>query len=253
MIGIIGGTGTKALLETYSIVDKKDVKTEYGQAPQITILDINNKEVAYIPRHSQGHSVPPHKINYRANIEALKTIGVNQVYATNSVGSLDTNIEPGSILIPDNFIDFTHNRVSTFFDNEVVHIDCTNPYCETLRTNLITGNDVHPYGIYITTEGPRFETGAEIQFYKLIGGKVVGMTGVPEVVLAKEKQMCYSSICAVTNYAAAISPNKLTITEVIDAMKDCEEKLIKLITKTIKNTVVSRDCGCQHILDDAII
>lgn len=253
MIGIIGGTGTGSLLETYPIIREQDVTTKYGKAPKISILDIDNKEVAYIPRHSTGHSVPPHKINYRANIEALKNINVTQIYATNSVGSLDTNIQPGSILIPDNFIDFTHNRVSTFFDDEVVHIDCTNPYCENLRSILIKSGDVHPYGVYIATEGPRFETGAEIQFYKLIGGKVVGMTGVPEVVLAKEKQICYSSICAVTNYAASISPHKLTITEVVDAMNDCEEKLIQLITKTIKNTNPKRDCECQHILDDAII
>lgn len=253
MIGIIGGTGTGSLLETYPIIREQDVTTKYGKAPKISILDIDNKEVAYIPRHSTGHSVPPHKINYRANIEALKNINVTQIYATNSVGSLDTNIQPGSILIPDNFIDFTHNRVSTFFDDEVVHIDCTNPYCENLRNILIKSGDVHPYGVYIATEGPRFETGAEIQFYKLIGGKVVGMTGVPEVVLAKEKQICYSSICAVTNYAASISSHKLTITEVVDAMNDCEEKLIQLITKTIKNTNPERDCECQHILDDAII
>lgn len=253
MIGIIGGTGTGSLLETYPIIREQDVTTKYGKAPKISILDIDNKEVAYIPRHSTGHSVPPHKINYRANIEALKNINVTQIYATNSVGSLDTNIQPGSILIPDNFIDFTHNRVSTFFDDEVVHIDCTNPYCENLRNILIKSGDVHPYGVYIATEGPRFETGAEIQFYKLIGGKVVGMTGVPEVVLAKEKQICYSSICAVTNYAASISPHKLTITEVVDAMNDCEEKLIQLITKTIKNTDPERDCECQHILDDAVI
>lgn len=253
MIGIIGGTGTGSLLETYPIIREQDVTTKYGKAPKISILDIDNKEVAYIPRHSTGHSVPPHKINYRANIEALKNINVTQIYATNSVGSLDTNIQPGSILIPDNFIDFTHNRVSTFFDDKVVHIDCTNPYCENLRNILIKSGDVHPYGVYIATEGPRFETGAEIQFYKLIGGKIVGMTGVPEVVLAKEKQICYSSICAVTNYAASISPHKLTITEVVDAMNDCEEKLIQLITKTIKNTNPERDCECQHILDDATI
>lgn len=227
MIGIIGGTGTSSLKETYPLIREENIDTKYGKAPTISILEIDNKEVAYIPRHNVGHTVPPHMINYRANIEALNLIGVKQVYATNSVGSLDTNIEPGSLLIPDNFIDFTHNRVSTFFDDEVVHIDCTNPYCESLRRILLNSGEVHPYGIYIATEGPRFETGAEIQFYKLIGGKVVGMTGVPEVVLAKEKQMCYSSICAVTNYAASISPTNLTIKEVIDAMKDCEEKLFK--------------------------
>ena len=253
MIGIIGGTGTSSLKETYPIIREEMIDTKYGKAPLISILEIDNKEVAYIPRHSEGHSVPPHKINYRANIEALNIIGVKQVYAKNSVGSLDTNIMPGDLLIPDNFIDFTHSRVSTFFDEEVVHIDCTEPYCENLRQTLIKSGEVHPYGIYIATEGPRFETGAEIQFYKLIGGKVVGMTGVPEVVLAKEKQMCYSSICAVTNYAASISSHKLTTTEVIDAMKDCEEKLIEIITKSIKNTNENLICECQNTLNDAII
>lgn len=253
MIGIIGGTGTGSLKESYPIIREEIVNTKYGTAPTISILEIDNKEVAYIPRHSEGHSVPPHKINYRANIEALNIIGVKQVYATNSVGSLDTNIKPGDLLIPDNFIDFTQNRVSTFFDDEVVHIDCTEPYCENLRNILIKSGDVHPYGIYIATEGPRFETGAEIQFYKLIGGKVVGMTGVPEVVLAKEKQMCYSSICAVTNYAASISPNKLTTTEVVDAMKNCEENLIQIITKSIKKSNEKLICECQKSLNDAII
>lgn len=252
MIGIIGGTGTESLLDTYSVIKEEEVETKYGKAPTISILDINNKEVAYIPRHSKNHSIPPHKINYRANIYALKTIGINQIYATNSVGSIDTNITPGSILIPDNFIDFTKNRQSTFFDEDVVHIDCTNPYCDTLRNILIKSDHVHPYGTYIATEGPRFETSAEIEFYKLIGGKVVGMTGLPEVVLAKEQEMCYSSICAITNYAAGIKPAKLTITEVVDAMKDCEEKLIQLITKAIKKTN-DNDCECHHILNDAII
>lgn len=253
MIGIIGGTGTNSLKETYTLVREENIDTKYGKAPTISILEIDNKEVAFIPRHDVGHSVPPHKINYRANIEALNLIGVKQVYATNSVGSLDTNIEPGSLLIPDNFIDFTHNRVSTFFDDKVVHIDCTNPYCESLRKILLKSGEVHPHGIYIATEGPRFETGAEIQYYKLIGGKVVGMTGVPEVVLAKEKQMCYSSICAVTNYAASISPTNLTIKEVIDAMKDCEEKIIQVLTNSIRKTNDNLNCDCQHLLDDATI
>ena len=253
MIGIIGGTGTDSLKDNYPIIREENISTKYGDAPTISILEIENKEVAYIPRHSAGHSVPPHKINYRANIEALNIIGVNQIFATNSVGSLDTNIQPGSLLIPDNFIDFTHNRASTFYDEEVVHIDCTEPYCKNLRNILISSGDVHPYGIYIATEGPRFETGAEIQFYKLIGGKVVGMTGVPEAVLAREKQMCYGSICAVSNYAASISPHKLTIKEVVDAMKDCEEQLIQILRKSIKKTKENLNCECQNILNDDII
>lgn len=253
MIGLIGGTGTKELLDTYPITSTEVIKTKYGEAPKISILEIGNKQVAYMPRHSEGHATPPHMINYRANIDALKTIGVKKVFATNSVGSLDLNIEPGSILIPDNFIDFTHDRISTFYDDQVVHIDCTEPFCENLRQNLIGSADVHPYGIYIATQGPRFETAAEIQFYKQIGGKVVGMTLVPEVVLARERQMCYSSICVITNYAASISKNKLTITEVMDAMHEGTENLLQLLTKTIEKTDEKTDCICQSILDDAII
>ncbi len=253
MIGIIGGTGTNSILENYPISYEKEINTEYGSAPIISILEIKNKEVAYIPRHSKNHSTPPHMINYRAIIEALHQMDVDQVIATNSVGSLDTNIEPGSLLIADNFIDFTHDRDSTFYDNEVVHIDCTEPYCETLRNILIDSGDVHPYGTYIATQGPRFETAAEIQFYKQIGGKVVGMTGVPEVVLAREKQMCYSSICTVTNYAASISPFQLSITEVVDAMYDFEESLVELISKAVGKIPLVRECNCKYLLKDAII
>lgn len=253
MIGVIGGTGAEGILDMYPLIERRDIKTDYGVSPTISILEVENRQVAYIPRHSKGHSTPPHMINYRANIEALHLIGVSDVFATNSVGSLDVDIQPGTLLIPDNFIDFTKNRVQTFYDDKVVHIDCTNPYCEGLRNLLIEGNDVCPRGIYIATEGPRFETGAEIQFYKSIGGKVVGMTGVPEVVLAREKQMCYASICAVSNYAASISPTNLTVSEVVDAMKMCEENLIELLTSTIKKTDKNRDCSCKKLLNDAII
>lgn len=253
MIGVIGGTGAESLLDMYPLIESKSIKTDYGMSPTISILDVENKQVAYIPRHSKNHSRPPHMINYRANIEALHQLGVGEVFATNSVGSLDTNVKPGTLLIPDNFIDFTHDRHSTFYDDRVVHIDCTNPYCEGLRKLLINDNNVHSTGIYIATQGPRFETGAEIQFYKSIGGKVVGMTGVPEVVLAREKQMCYASICAVSNYAASISPHNLTVQEVVDAMKMCEESLIELLTSTIKKTHENGDCSCKKLLNDAII
>lgn len=253
MIGVIGGTGAEGLLDKYDMIEEKKINTIYGDSPTVTILHVEDKELCYIPRHSKNHSIPPHMINYRANIDALSKVGVTQIFATNSVGSLDMNIMPGSILIADNFIDFTKNRQSTFYDDKVVHIDCTNPYCQRLRDILIDSGDVHPYGTYIATEGPRFETSAEIKFYKMIGGTVVGMTGVPEVVLARERQMCYSSICAVTNYAAGISPYELTISEVVDAMKNCEEKLLDLLVQSIKKIGDKSNCKCQEVLNDAII
>jgi 5'-methylthioadenosine phosphorylase len=253
MIGVIGGTGAEALLDNYDIIEQKSITTKYGDNPTVTILDIEDRQVCYIPRHSKNHSIPPHMINYRANIDALSKVGVTRIFATNSVGSLDEKIGPGSILIADNFIDFTKNRKSTFYDDKVVHIDCTNPYCEDLRSLLNSHGNVHPNGTYIATEGPRFETKAEIQFYKMIGGAVVGMTGVPEVVLARERQMCYSSICAVTNYAAGISSHELTISEVIDAMKNCEENLLELLIYSIKKIGDNTNCTCQKVLNDAII
>ncbi|MCI5866555.1 MAG: MTAP family purine nucleoside phosphorylase [Methanosphaera sp.] len=253
MIGIIGGTGTDSLLDTYDVVERKTIDTKYGTSPEISIIEMGSKQVAYMPRHSKGHSMPPHKINYRANIEALDMIGVNKVFATNAVGSLDTNIIPGDILIADNFIDFTHGRNNTFFDEEVVHIDCTMPFCKDLRSNLISCGDVHPYGVYIVIDGPRFETKAEIDFYRLIGGKVVGMTLCPEIVLAREKQMCYASICAVTDDTAATTEDKLTMTEITETMKLCSENLLQLLTKTIEKTDEKFKCECQSILDDAII
>ena len=253
MIGLIGGTGTKSILDNYDTIETKTIDTKYGKSPEISIIEVESKKVAYMPRHSKGHSVPPHKINYRANIEALDMLGVNKVFATNAVGSLDTNIKPGDILIADNFIDFTHGRNNTFFDEEVVHIDATKPFCDDLRSNLTSSGDVHPYGVYISTQGPRFETKAEIDFYRLIGGKVVGMTLTPEVILAREKQMCYASVCVISNYAASISSTKLTISEVSEAMDEASERLINLIASAIKKTDTDYVCECQSILDDAII
>ena len=244
MIGIIGGTGVYDIVDKADSMRKEKVETEYGDV-EVSILNIDNKEVAFLPRHSAGHSYPPHKINYKANICALEKIGVNEIIATNSVGSLNQDIGPGSFVIVDDFIDFTVLRDKTFFDDSVVHTDMTEPYCKRLREILISTGDVIPTGTYVCTEGPRFETPAEIKMFQIMGGDVVGMTGLPEVVLAREKNICYSSICIVSNYGAGISPDKLSMEEVLDIMNDKSNELLDLIYDTVKKLGDNCDCECS--------
>ena len=250
LIGIIGGSGVYEITERADSIEKKVVKTDFGNV-EVSILDIGSKKFAFLPRHASGHSIPPHKINYRANIDALKSLGVTQIIATNSVGSMNTEMPPGSFVIPNDFLDFSQNRVKTFYEDKVVHIDVTEAYCPTLRDVLAKSGDVILGGTYVCTEGPRFETPAEIRMFKMLGGDLVGMTGLPEVTLAREREICYNSICIVSNYASGISPDELTIDEVFEMVKKLEADLLELIYNFIKNVDDDTDCKCRHALDGA--
>ena len=232
MIGIIGGSGVYENTEKADSCTEKVVETEYGSVT-VSILDICSKKVAFIPRHAAGHSIPPHKINYRANIDALKNVGVTQIIATNSVGSMNEEMGPGTFVIPDDFLDFSQNRAKTYYENKVVHVDMTEPYCPTLRDILDKSGDVILGGTYVCTEGPRFETPAEIKMFKMLGGDLVGMTGVPEVTLARERGICYNSICIVSNYAAGIHEHTLTIDEVFEMVSERKSDLLELILSLI--------------------
>ncbi|CDG65537.1 putative S-methyl-5'-thioinosine phosphorylase [Methanobacterium sp. MB1] len=256
MIGIIGGTGVYQIVELGDLKEKKVLDTPFGESPQVSILNFDDHEVAFIPRHSEGHDNPPHMINYRANVYALKMLGVDRIIATNAVGSLDESIKPGDFLLPDDFLDFTRKRPFTFYDEQVVHVDVTQPYCPELtetitqsaqkvKGKLISG------GVYVCTEGPRFETPAEIKMFRHIGGTVVGMTGLPEVVLARELEMCYASICLVSNYAASVSPDKITIDEVFEMLEEKKKSLTQLIYNSIMNLPGERNCPCQCALEGA--
>ena len=250
MIDIIGGSGVYEITEKADNCEEKLVKTDYGDVT-VSILDIFSKKVAFIPRHASGHSIPPHKINFRANIDALKNVGVSKIIATNSVGSMNTDMPPGSFVIPDDFLDFSQDRKKTFYEDKVVHIDVTEPYCPQLRDVLAKSGDVILGGTYVCTEGPRFETPAEIKMFKMLGGDLVGMTGVPEVILAREREICYNSICIVSNYASGISEEELTIDEVFEMVAQKEGELLELIYNFIKNVDDSEECSCNHALDGA--
>lgn len=255
-LGIIGGTGVYDS-KVLSDITTESILTNYGEVI-LQVGSYNGKKVAFLPRHGVKHTVPPHLINYRANILALKSLGVKKIVATAAVGSLNTAYKPGSFVFVDQFIDFTKSRPSTFYEGGeqgVVHIDMTHPYCTEVVNVLAAASqsiqlDTHHKGTYVCTEGPRFETPAEIKMYQQLGGDLVGMTSVPEVILAREAEMCYATVAMVTNYAAGISENILTHQEVVDTMKQNQEKLKRLVMKTIALVTEERNCLCQSALKE---
>lgn len=248
--GIIGGTGVydPQLLQSS---EEHMIETPFGTA-RATIGVYNGKRIAFMPRHGAGHSIPPHKINYRANIMALKQLGVTQVLASAAVGSVQMKYAPGSLVLIDNFLDYTKCRPTTFFEhNGVVHVDMTDPYCRRLRGIVRDAAHaidlpLHDGGTYVCAEGPRFETPAEIRLYQSIDAAVVGMTTVPEVVLAKEAELCYATVCMVTNYGAGISLTALTHEEVVESMAANVHLLRNLFFKTIDLLTGERTCACQN-------
>lgn len=255
LIAIIGGTGVcdATMLDT---VRERQMDTFYGKIHYIQGT-YKGKDVIFLPRHGKLHSIPPHLINYRANILGLKRLGVTAILSTTAVGSLNREFKPNEFVLPDQFIDFTKNRHTSFFDggaNGVVHVDMTEPYCYSLRSAVITasqilsGYTVHSGGVYVCTEGPRFETPAEIKMYEKLGGDLVGMTNVPEVCLAREAEMCYATVSMVTNFAAGISPAALTHSEVVECMEQNSQRLRELLMKTVEIYDSDMDCECRHAL-----
>jgi len=255
-IAVIGGTGVYDPSMLTNIRDET-IATPYGDVA-LKIGSHRGKLVAFMNRHGGGHAIPPHLVNYRANIDALKRLGVKNILATAAVGSLNSFMQPGHLVFTDQFLDFTKSRQYTFYDGGaagVVHTDMTNPYCSGLREILSRaaqslGLISHPAGVYVCCEGPRFETAAEIRMYRLLGGDLVGMTGVPEAQLAREAEICYATIAIATNYAAGISPTNLTHMEVVDMMKQNSENIRKLLMQTIAWIDLDRACECHSAIED---
>ncbi len=248
---VIGGTGVDHP-ELLSKLSRERVDTPYGMV-RLTVGEVSAAKVAFVARHGEEHSVPPHLVNYRANIWALKELGVKKVISTAAVGSLESKFAPGEFVLVDQFLDFTKSRPATFFTGEqgVLHVDMTDPYCRELRGVIAekaveAGVVVKNGGVYVCTEGPRFETPAEIRMFRALGGEVVGMTSVPEVVLAKECGMCYAAIAMITNYAAGISATALSHQEVVANMALMGVALRELITAVLKVLTPERSCACPQ-------
>lgn len=253
-LAVIGGTGfyhPDILQDSKEIV----VKTAYGEASLI-IGVYRGRALAFLARHGGGHALPPHRINYRANIAALKEIGAKRVLSATAVGSLREKLAPGTLVVTDQFIDFTKNRRQTFYDGSdekgVIHTDFTDPYCPEIRENLKAklqnmAVSFAKEGTYLCTEGPRYETPAEIKAFALLGADLVGMTNVPEVTLAREAGLCYANLSLVTNYAAGISPHPLSHQEVVEMMEEKLSVIRELFMETLISLPPERKCRCRQI------
>jgi len=256
-VGIIGGSGVYCLPLDHSRT--VEVKTPYGR---ITVEEgfLAGRRVTFLARHGKRHEVPPHLVNYRGNIWALKERGTERIIAICACGSLTPKIKPGELVLFDQFLDFTKSRPSTFFEGGkmgVAHVDMTHPYCPELTTILFKAAKelnlpVHKGITYACTEGPRFETPAEIRMLRTLGADVVGMTGVPECVLARELGLCYAGLGVVTNLAAGLSGGKLTHREVLERVTGMGEELTKLLSLAIQKIPERRECQCGEALKDAL-
>lgn len=257
-IGVIGGSGLYGI-EGLKPLEEKTVETPFGRpSDAYRIGEVGGREVVFLPRHGAGHALAPHKINYRANIWGMKSLGVERIIAVNATGGI-AGTAPGDIVLLSQVLDFTGGaRASTFYEeNDVVHIDFTEPYCPETRAilreaarrakaGLIDG------GTYVCVNGPRLESRAEIEFFRGAGGHVVGMTGMPEASLAREQEMCYAALSVVTNYAAGVLENKkLTTTEVVEVMGRSTEAIRLILKEAFALMPAQRGCPCGQALKDS--
>ena len=252
-VAVLGGTGLEALLD-----DSDQVRhgTPYGLPPPIFLGEINEKMVAFLPRHGVHHEIPPHKVNYRADIYALRDIGVKRVIATNAVGAINPKLRAGDFAVPHDLVDFTKLRQVTFYEGPpVTHMDVSEIYCPEIRSALIKAaekNKAKVFGraVLVCTEGPRLETPAEIHMFANLGCDVVGMTGMPEAILARELEMCYATICFVTNMAAGLQ-KRLTANEVVKTGQKIAPVLKQILREAVSNLPEKRKCPCAHALEQA--
>ncbi|SDS73146.1 methylthioadenosine phosphorylase [Streptomyces sp. TLI_053] len=261
-VGVIGGSGLYELLDD---VTEVRVDTPYGEpSDALFVGEAAGRRVAFLPRHGRGHRLPPHRINYRANLWALHTLGVRQVLAPCAVGGLRPEYGPGTLLVPDQFVDRTSGRPQTFYDGlplpdgtvpEVVHVSTADPYCPVGRRVAIEAAGEAAWqpvdgGTLVVIEGPRFSTRAESRWFTANGWSVVGMTGHPEAVLARELGLCYTSMALVTDLDAGVESGAgVTHGEVLQEFARNVDRLRTVLFKAVERLPAERDCPCPHALD----
>lgn len=257
-IGVFGGSGFYGLLGQ----DAREawVDTPYG-APSdvITVGTFEGKRVAFLPRHGRGHQYPPHRIPYRANLWAMKELGVHSIFAPCAAGSLQPSVKPGDFVVCDQFVDRTTGRVGTFYDGPVtVHISLADPYCPRLRRVLIEearkqGITVHDGGTVVTIEGPRFSTRAESRWFSQAGWEVISMTQYPEVVLARELNICYANVSLITDYDVGLTDDPsippVTHEGVLEVFRQNNAKVVSLLTAAIRSAGDDPECECHRAVN----
>lgn len=248
MLGIIGGTGLTELANL-NISKRLIVRTPYGEPSQPLVFgEINGKEVVFLARHGGGHTIPPHAVNYRANIWALHSVGVCNLLAIATVGGITRNLIPGDLVLPNQILDYTYGRENTFHDGKelpVHHIDFTHPYSNSMREKCLASAakvkcSIVDGGVYACVQGPRLETAAEINRYEQDGATVVGMTGMPEAALARELGLEYAALCPVANYAAGRgdSAQAIQFEQVMPLLQETMEKVRTVIAQFL----MDNDC-----------
>lgn len=257
-IGIIGGSGFYKLLDD---VKEVETKTPFGKpSSKLMLGKYKNREVVFLPRHGKNHELPPHKIPYKANLWAMKELGVKKILAPCACGSLQPDIKPGDFVIVDQFVNKTYGRDDTYFHGpDVMHISSAEPYCSSLRQEIYQVSKrlkitAHFGGIVVIINGPRFSSKAESKFYSQQGWEVINMTNYPECVLARELEMCYAAICLVTDYDAAIFQKNERAVQFVDVARVFKENNIKikeLILKVITDLEIERKCICHEATKNA--
>lgn len=242
-IAVIGGTGLYSMMDDFEMTHQEISNTPYGEASGPLVFgQLQGKEVVFLARHGFTHRLPPHRVNYQANIWMLKKAGIEKIISVNAVGSINQQCAPESMVIPDQIIDYSWGREHTFYAEDltrVVHVDFTHPYSETIRKTLIQAGknlkfNLVQQGVYGCTQGPRLETAAEIRRLANDGCDLVGMTGMPEAALAREISIEYASISVVANWAAGINGDQISMDQIESHMQKGMENVKKLIAETIR-------------------
>jgi len=260
-IGVIGGSGFYKFLQTK---DSSRTATPYGKpSASIKLAGVKGKKVAFLPRHGEHHEFPPHMVPYRANIFALKQLGVERIFGPTAVGSLKPDIRPGDFVVTEQLVNFTNGRKDTFYDGPVTtHISSADPYCHQLREALVEaaegeGVRFHREGTIVVIQGPRFSTRAESKFFRSQGWDIINMTQYPEAILAREQEMCYANISMVTDYDSGLEgdPNAKPVDndEVMRVFNANLGKLRSILLKAIELVPAKRTCDCGSALKNARI
>jgi 5'-methylthioadenosine phosphorylase len=258
MIGVIGGSGIYEALG-FEESHEERVETPFGEpSAPLEVGELGGTEVAFLPRHGRNHQYDPTNVPYRANVHALKQVGVDRIVATNAVGSLRESLAPRTLVVPDQLFDRTRDRPRSFFgDGLTVHVSMAEPYCPALSAHLLgaadaTDADVFDGGTYVCIEGPQFSTRAESAFYRDRGFDVIGMTTVPEAGLAREAELCYAALTGVTDYDVWHDEEAVSLETVLGHAAANERSMAELLGSALASLPVADDCECHDTLEGAI-
>ncbi len=257
--GIIGGSGLYDIAGV-ELIERLDIDTPFGKpSDELMLAKFHDQEVVFLPRHGRGHSIPPHKINYRANIYAMKLAGVNRIISISAVGSLRKKIAPGDFVLVDQFVDRTHSRESSFFDGPVVaHVSMADPVCHCLKSALSSACKqanihTHQQGKYLVMQGPQFSTRAESELYRSWGMDVIGMTNLPEAKLAREAEICYATVAMSTDYDCWHEEEEdVSVASIVEVMHANVSKAQNMLQQFFSHPSDSASCSCRQALEHGI-